>query len=96
MLRKILKSAHSTLAISNLPGPQQLPRIQGRELKNLSFFIPNLGTTAVGVTLLTYGGKMQLGILADQVVIGTEQEAHSILQGTIHELKKMGNLLAEI
>ncbi|XP_050092935.1 O-acyltransferase WSD-like [Anopheles aquasalis] len=96
ILRKILKSAHSTLAISNLPGPQQLPRIQGRELKNLSFFIPNLGTTAVGITLLTYGGKMQLGILADRAVICTEDEAHSILQGTIQELKKMGDLLAEV
>ncbi|XP_049543862.1 O-acyltransferase WSD-like [Anopheles darlingi] len=94
ILRKILKSAHSTLAISNLPGPQQLPRINGRELKNLSFFIPNLGTTAVGITLLTYGGKMQLGILADRAVIRTEHEAHSILQGTINELKKMGDLLA--
>lgn len=96
ILRKILKSAHSTLAISNLPGPQQLPRIQGRELKNLSFFIPNLGTTAVGITLLTYGGKMQLGILADRAVIHNEHEAHSILQGTIHELKKMGDLLVEV
>ncbi|XP_058053823.1 uncharacterized protein LOC131205651 [Anopheles bellator] len=95
ILRRILKSAHSTIAISNLPGPQQLPRIQGRELKNLSFFIPNLGTTAVGITLLTYGGKLQLGILADRAVIGTEDEAHSILQGAVDELEKMGHLLTE-
>ncbi|XP_053659029.1 uncharacterized protein LOC128708096 [Anopheles marshallii] len=95
ILRKILKSAHSTLAISNLPGPQQLPRIQGKELKNLSFFIPNLGTTAVGITLLTYGGKLQLGILADRAVIRTEDEAHSILKGTVEELERMGQLLEE-
>ncbi|XP_035892404.1 uncharacterized protein LOC118503342 [Anopheles stephensi] len=96
ILRKILKSAHSTLAISNLPGPQQLPRIQGRELKNLSFFIPNLGTTAVGITLLTYGGKLQLGILADRAVIRTEDEAHSILMGTIEEIERMSQLLEEM
>uniref|UniRef100_A0A6E8W687 WS_DGAT_C domain-containing protein n=1 Tax=Anopheles coluzzii TaxID=1518534 RepID=A0A6E8W687_ANOCL len=96
ILRKILKSAHSTLAISNLPGPQQMPRIQGRELKNLCFFIPNLGTTAVGITLLTYGGKLQLGILADRAVIRTEDEAHSILRGTIEEIERMGQLLDEV
>ncbi|XP_050080319.1 uncharacterized protein LOC126567976 [Anopheles maculipalpis] len=96
ILRKILKSAHSTLAISNLPGPQQLPRIQGRELKNLSFFIPNLGTTAVGITLLSYGGKLQLGILADRAVIRTEDAAHSILLGTIEEIERMGQLLEEV
>lgn len=96
ILRKILKSAHSTLAISNLPGPQQMPRIQGRELKNLSFFIPNLGTTAVGITLLTYGGKMQLGILADRAVIRTEDEAHTILNGTIEEIERMGQLLDQV
>ncbi|XP_049298792.1 uncharacterized protein LOC125771784 [Anopheles funestus] len=95
ILRKILKSAHSTLAISNLPGPQQLPRIQGKELKNLSFFIPNLGTTAVGITLLTYGGKLQLGILADRAVIRTEDEAHSILKGTVEEIERMGQLLEQ-
>uniref|UniRef100_A0A182IN45 O-acyltransferase WSD1 C-terminal domain-containing protein n=1 Tax=Anopheles atroparvus TaxID=41427 RepID=A0A182IN45_ANOAO len=96
ILRKILKSAHSTLAISNLPGPQQMPRIQGRELKNLCFFIPNLGTTAVGITLLTYGGTMQLGILADRAVIPNEDDAHSILQGTIEEIERMGKLLEEV
>uniref|UniRef100_A0A182QR77 DUF1298 domain-containing protein n=1 Tax=Anopheles farauti TaxID=69004 RepID=A0A182QR77_9DIPT len=96
LLKKILKSAHSTLAISNLPGPQQMPRIQGKELKNLSFFIPNLGTTAVGITLLTYGGKLQLGILADRAVIRTEDEAHTILHETVEEIERMGKLLDEV
>uniref|UniRef100_A0A182MYW2 O-acyltransferase WSD1 C-terminal domain-containing protein n=1 Tax=Anopheles dirus TaxID=7168 RepID=A0A182MYW2_9DIPT len=95
ILRKFLKSVHSTLAISNLPGPQQRPRIHGRELTNLSFFIPNLGTTAVGITLLTYGGKLQLGVLADRAVIQSEDEAHTILQGTIEEIERMGQLLDE-
>lgn len=95
ILRKILKSAHSTMAFSNLPGPQQMPRIQGRELNNLCFFIPNLGTTAVGITLLTYGGKIQLGILADRAVIHSEEDAHRILQGVVEEIERMGKLLEE-
>lgn len=89
LLRKILNSAHSTMAISNLPGPQQKPQINGRELKNLSFWIPNIGQTAVGLTLLTYGGKLQLGILADRAVIGSEDDVHSILEETIAEIERM-------
>lgn len=95
LLRKILNSAHSTMAISNLPGPQQKPQINGRELKNLSFWIPNIGQTAVGLTLLTYGGKLQLGILADRAVIPTEDEAHEILEETIAEIERMGIVLKE-
>ncbi|EDS26375.1 conserved hypothetical protein [Culex quinquefasciatus] len=93
LLRKILNSAHSTMAISNLPGPQQKPQINGRELKNLSFWIPNIGQTAVGLTLLTYGGKLQLGILADRAVIATEDDAHSILAETIAEIERMDVVL---
>lgn len=93
ILRKILTSAHSTLAISNLPGPQQKPCIHGYELKNLSFWIPNIGQTAVGLTLLTYGGRMQLGILADRAVIDNEDDAHSILEETIAEIERMGLVL---
>lgn len=93
LLRKILNSAHSTMAISNLPGPQQKPQINGRELKNLSFWIPNIGQTAVGLTLLTYGGKLQLGILADRAVIPSEDDAHSILVETIAEIERMDVVL---
>ncbi|XP_058830300.1 uncharacterized protein LOC131689316 [Topomyia yanbarensis] len=93
VLRKKLTSAHSTLAISNLPGPQQKPRINGHELKNISFWIPNIGQTAVGLALLTYGGKLQLGILADRAVIQSEAEAHSILVDTINEIELMGQIL---
>ncbi|XP_065090967.1 uncharacterized protein LOC135711917 [Ochlerotatus camptorhynchus] len=95
ILRKILTSAHSTLAISNLPGPQQKPRINGHELKNLSFWIPNIGQTAVGLTVLTYGGRLQLGILADRAVIDNEDDAHSILVETIAEIERMGVVLDE-
>ncbi|XP_055629402.1 uncharacterized protein LOC129770532 [Toxorhynchites rutilus septentrionalis] len=93
ILRKILTSAHSTLAISNLPGPQQKPRIHGHELKNISFWIPNIGQTAVGLTLLTYGGKLQLGILADKAVIQSEDDAHSILAEMVNEIERMGKVL---
>lgn len=95
ILRQILSSAHSTLAISNLPGPQLKPRIHGHELKNLSFFIPNIGQTAVGLTLLTYGGKLQLGILADREVIPSEDDAHSILVGMVDEIERMGVVLED-
>jgi hypothetical protein len=93
VMQKIMTSAHSTLAVSNLPGPQQTSKIRGHELKNLSFWIPNIGTTAIGLTLLTYGGRLQLGILADKAVIATEEDAHAILTGIVEEIKRMGSVL---
>lgn len=64
---KLMQSSHSTLAFSNLPGPQERVEIKGYPLERIGFFLPNFGQTTVGITILSYGGQLQLGIMADKV-----------------------------
>jgi WS/DGAT C-terminal domain len=80
------------MAVSNLPGPQQSVTIKNYELKNLCFWIPNIGTTGVGITVLSFRGHLQLGLMADKVLIGSNEEAQSILNQMIEEIHLMGKI----
>lgn len=68
LFAKLMQSSHSTLAFSNLPGPQERVTIKGYPLERIGFFLPNFGQTTVGITILSYGGQLQLGIMADKVI----------------------------
>lgn len=90
---KLLDSGPSTMVLSNLPGPQDLVKIQGMKIEKLGFFIPTFDTTAVGVTILSYGNLLQLGIVADKSAIPTEEDANIILKQMIEEIRQMKDIL---
>lgn len=94
ILRKALNSKHATMAISNLPGPNFAIKINGLTFDSVGFFIPNIGQTAVGVTILSYDNKLHFGMMSDEAAIQTEEDLGIILDGMVTELYDMAeNLL---
>jgi hypothetical protein len=93
ILRKLIVSRHATVACSNLPGPNFPIKIDGFKFENVGFFIPNVNTTALGLTILSYDKKLQFGIIADQAAISNEKDLEFILKGMINELYQMGEKL---
>lgn len=89
ILKVILNSKHATMVISNLPGPNFTIKINKFELENVGFFIPNLGQTACGITVLSYNNKLHFGIMADETAISSEEELGNILEGMIREIHAM-------
>jgi hypothetical protein len=89
ILKAVLNSKHSTMVVSNLPGPNFTIKINNFELENVGFFIPNLGQTACGITVLSYNNKLHFGIMADETAIGSEEELGVILEGMIREIYAM-------
>lgn len=89
VLGPMVYSKHSSMVMSNLPGPEKLVQIQGFSIKNLSFWLPNRGTTGLGVTLLTYDNKLQFGIGGDKSVLAEEADAKFIVKHTVQEIEKM-------
>lgn len=88
-LRTILKSAHSTLAISNVPGPIEQVTIAGYDVQNITFWVPNRNATGIGISVLSYKKRLQFGIIADQTVIQTQSELDEILKGIQDEIQIM-------
>jgi hypothetical protein len=94
ILKVILNSKHATMAISNLPGPNFTIKINKLQFDSVGFFIPNIGQTAVGLTILSYDNKLHFGMMSDEAAIETEEDLGKILNGMVAELYEMAeNLL---
>uniref|UniRef100_A0A1B6LCW6 O-acyltransferase WSD1 C-terminal domain-containing protein n=1 Tax=Graphocephala atropunctata TaxID=36148 RepID=A0A1B6LCW6_9HEMI len=94
LLRPMMESTHSTLVLSNLPGPTRLTKLAGHTLHDLVFWVPNRTTTGVGVTVLSYAGRLQLGLMADRALIACQQDAQQILDGVaiaIHQMDQISS-----
>nr|CAD7196515.1 unnamed protein product [Timema douglasi] len=89
LLSPVLRSTQSTMVVSNMKGPAEDIQIGGYKLSDLVFWVPNRGTTGVGVTLMSYAGRLQIGIIADRAVVPCRQDAQLILQGVVSELKNL-------
>lgn len=89
VLSSLTESVHSTIAVSNLPGPQTVTYINGHRINNMTFWLPHRGSTGIGISILSYGYKLQLGLIADRAVISNQNDAQAILDDTVNEIRRM-------
>lgn len=69
-----LLGAKASLIASNLPGPAQPLRLGGFTVSQLLFWVPQAGDIGTGVSMLTYCGQVQLGVMADRELIREPSE----------------------
>jgi hypothetical protein len=55
----------ATAVMTNLPGPQQPLYLAGAPVEQLMFWVPQSGNIAMGVSILSYNGGVQFGLLTD-------------------------------
>uniref|UniRef100_A0A1B6CV41 O-acyltransferase WSD1 C-terminal domain-containing protein n=2 Tax=Clastoptera arizonana TaxID=38151 RepID=A0A1B6CV41_9HEMI len=91
-LRPILARNSSSIVVSNMPGPEKFVKLGGFGVHDLIFWTPNKETTGVGVTILSYEGRLQFGIIADQALISHQKDAQSILDGMVAAIIKMDQI----
>lgn len=89
ILSTLIESVHSTIAVSNLPGPQTCIFINGYRISNMTFWLPNRGSTGIGISILSYDYKLQLGLIADRAVISNQADAQQILDNAVDEIRQM-------
>lgn len=89
VLKILINSKHATMAVSNLPGPNFSLKINGYAFDSVGFFIPNVGQTACGITILSYNNKLHFGAMADENSVGTVEDLGMILNGMVNELHEM-------
>ena len=60
---------HKTTAVmTNVPGPRERLRMLGSTLEQAMFWVPQSGDVGLGVSVLSYGGGVQFGVLADKLL----------------------------
>ena len=55
----------ATAVMTNVPGPRQPLALCGSTLRQTMFWVPASGEIGVGVSILSYGGGVQFGLVTD-------------------------------
>lgn len=65
--RAMLKtlSRKATALMTNVPGPAQALRLCGAAVERVMFWAPQAGDMSLGISILTYAGQVQFGLIAD-------------------------------
>ncbi|CAG1019444.1 diacylglycerol O-acyltransferase [Burkholderiaceae bacterium] len=64
----------ATAVMTNVPGPAKPLRFCGSTLRQTMFWVPQSGNIGVGVSILSYGGGVQFGLITDEKLCPKPQE----------------------
>jgi WS/DGAT/MGAT family acyltransferase len=64
LLAMLAKNA--TAVMTNVPGPQQPLYFAGAKMDRLMFWVPQSGNIGMGVSIITYAGGVQFGLITDR------------------------------
>ena len=68
-----LFSKKTTAVMTNVPGPREKLKICGSTIEESLFWVPQSGTVGLGVSILSYGGGVQFGVVSDATLCPNPQ-----------------------
>jgi WS/DGAT/MGAT family acyltransferase len=77
---------NATAVMTNVPGPQKPLYLAGAEIDELEFWVPQSGGIGMGLSILTYNGKVQFGLITDT---GLVPDPHNIINQFAEEFEKL-------
>jgi len=69
-----LFSKKTTAVMTNVPGPREQLKICGSTIEESLFWVPQSGTVGLGVSILSYGGGVQFGVVSDATLCPDPQQ----------------------
>jgi len=85
-----LLAAKASVVMTNVPGPQQTRYMAGSRIAQQMFWVPQSGNIGIGVSILSYDGKVQFGLLADA---GLMPDPQRVIAYCVPEFEKMVYML---
>ncbi len=77
---------NATAVMTNVPGPQKPLYLAGIEIDELEFWVPQSGGIGMGLSILTYNGKVQFGLITDS---GLVPDPHNVIDRFAEEFEKL-------
>jgi hypothetical protein len=75
-----------TGVMSNVPGPRMPLYFSGKEIKDIMFWVPRIGGLSLGISIISYNGKVSLGLCTDA---GLVSDPKSILNHFENEFRML-------
>jgi len=79
----------ATAVVTNVVGPRVPIRFIGREMRQAMFWVPSAGRLGLGVSLLSYAGRVWLGVQADA---GLVPDPDTLMTGFADEIQSLLDL----
>ena len=76
----------TTAVMTNVPGPKTKLKFCGSTLEQSMFWVPQSGDVGLGVSILSYGGGVQFGVITDSVLC---PEPQRIIDEFVPEFAKL-------
>jgi WS/DGAT/MGAT family acyltransferase len=64
----------ATAVMTNVPGPREKLKFLGSSLDQQMFWVPQSGDIGLGVSILSYGGSVQFGVISDAALCPQPQK----------------------
>lgn len=79
-------SRKATAVATNVPGPQMPLYLAGCEVREMMFWVPQNGTVGMGLSILSYNGRVHFGLIADARLV---PDPEPLVQRFSHEVEKL-------
>jgi diacylglycerol O-acyltransferase len=79
-------SKKTTAVMTNVPGPREKLKFCGATLEQSMFWVPQSGDVGLGVSILSYGGGVQFGVITDSALC---PEPQRIIDEFVPEFAKL-------
>ena len=79
-------SQKATAVLTNVPGPQQPMYLAGSRMKEMMFWVPQNGNIGLGISILSYNGKVFFGLISDYRLL---QEPSAVIERFKKEFDKL-------
>jgi diacylglycerol O-acyltransferase len=76
----------ATAVMTNVPGPQKPLYLAGARLAQIMFWVPQSGNIGMGVSILSYGGGVQFGLITDA---GRVPDPENVIAGFRPEFERL-------
>ena len=76
----------ATAVMTNVPGPAVPLKFCGSTLRQTMFWVPSSGNIGVGVSILSYGGGVQFGLITDAALCPEPQRVIDLFEPEFHKL----------
>lgn len=76
----------ATAVMTNVPGPRETIYMAGQPVREQMVWVPQNGTIGVGVSILSYDGKVQFGLITDKNIVADPQSVIDRFAGEFEQL----------
>ena len=69
----------ATAVLTNVPGPPMPLFLAGSEIEDIMFWVPQSGRLGLGISILSYAGKVYVGVMTDAGLVPDPGTHHRLL-----------------